>query len=121
MQDQMDGSAIHQVDSNPASNATDCRIIMQVTEVENPEPVTEEPSSSLVPTNTSFESQSTGLGVRNEETSSNHSSTTSSPTDFYNNPENIVGKQTITIRTVHCVSDMIEAFSHDNIQYYMPT
>ncbi|KAL7373939.1 hypothetical protein ABVT39_017773 [Epinephelus coioides] len=108
-----------QVDSNPASSTRDCRIIQQVIEIENPEPMTEVQSSNLVPTNgecdTSVDSQAAPLEVINQEASSNHTSTTSSSVNLYENPENIVEKQTIFICTVHCLSDMIEAFSDENI------
>ena len=57
----------------------------------------------------------TPLEVTNQEASSKYSSTTSSSVNFYENPENIFEKQTIAIHTVHCVNDMNEAFSDENI------
>ena len=35
--------------------------------------------------------------------------------DFFANPENVVEKQVIVIRKTHCVEDMIQAFTNNNI------
>ena len=45
----------------------------------------------------------------------NQDLTNTGSSDFYENPENVVEKQTITIRHVHCIQDMVEAFSDKNI------
>ncbi|KAJ8333768.1 hypothetical protein SKAU_G00410870 [Synaphobranchus kaupii] len=46
---------------------------------------------------------------------SGQASTSTMAIDFFANPENIVEKQIIVIRKVHCLVDMIEAFTDNNI------
>ncbi|XP_041924294.1 uncharacterized protein LOC121688641 [Alosa sapidissima] len=38
-----------------------------------------------------------------------------SSSSFYENPENVAERQTLTIRSAHCMSDLIKAFSDPNI------
>lgn len=93
-------------------------VVVTTVNADSPQPVTSNSQLSSG-ANTVFENQTEAAVVAEMEghvipiVDSDPASTSTS--DFFANPENIVKKQIIVIRQVHCVMDMVEAFTDKNI------
>ncbi|XP_030593917.1 uncharacterized protein LOC115786048 isoform X2 [Archocentrus centrarchus] len=89
--------------------------------VYSPQQVSNDQSSTVVTTEGSDSPQPTVTAVMAENEDIDpmidfeQVSSTQAARVFFENPENIAEKQTIVIRQVHCVMDMVEAFANENI------